>query len=405
VTAFRYEAMDASGRKMRGVVEAETIRRARRDVIARGLTPLFVGEEKKRAAIIELRRGPAPPKKAEVIAATRQLATLIEAAMPVEEALAAVAQQMEGARIGDVLSQVRQRVIEGWRLSKALGEHPKAFSTLYRGIVASGETSGDLGAVLSRLADMQERNQQMAQAAQQALIYPACIFLVAIGVVWALMTFVVPRMVEQFSRMEGVELPLPTRIVIGASDFIGTWGWLALVLLIGIGIAFWQARKREKSRLFIDRISLKAPVLGTLSRELDAARFARTLATLFAAGAPLLEALEGARNTLTNSFIKREVGGAVTAVREGASLAVAIKRAAVFPPIMASMIAAGERSGKLPDMLSRTAAQMEGSFQTATTTALRLLEPAVIVLLGLIVMLIVLSIMLPILQINNMALG
>ncbi|GGY52699.1 type II secretion system inner membrane protein GspF [Parvularcula lutaonensis] len=404
MTAFRYEAVDAAGRKKRGTVEAENLRRARREVIASGLTPLSVGEAQERA-FIQIRRGPPPPKKADVIAATRQLATLVEAAMPLEEALAAVAQQMEGTVMARVLTAVRGRVIEGWRMSKALGEHPKAFSPLYRGIVASGETSGDLGAVLSRLADMQERNQQMAQKAQQALIYPACIFVVAIGVVWALMSFVVPRMVEQFSRMDGVELPLPTRLVIGASEFITNWGWLAALIVLLMGVGYWQARKREGARLLLDRWTLKVPVLGPLMRELDAARFARTLSTLFAAGAPLLEALEGARRTLTNSYIQKEIGTAVNAVREGASLAVAIRRAAVFPPIMASMIAAGERSGALPDMLSRTATQMEGSFETATATALRLLEPAVIVLLGLIVMLIVLSIMLPILQINNMALG
>lgn len=404
MTAFRYEAVDGAGRKRRGLVEADNARRARREVVAAGLTPLSIGEAAERS-FLQIRRGPPAPKRADVIAATRQLATLVEAAMPVEEALAAVATQMEGSAVSGVLTSVRTRVIEGWRMSRALGEHPKAFSPLYRGIVASGETSGDLGKVLSRLADMQERTQQMAQKAQQALIYPICIFVVAIGVVWALMTFVVPRMVEQFSRMDGVVLPLPTRIVIGASDFIAQWGWLVLLILVGIVVGFWQARRREKSRLVIDRWLLKLPVIGGLMRELDAARFARTLSTLFAAGAPLLEALDGARNTLTNSYIQKEIGTATTAVREGASLAAAVRRAGVFPPIMTSMIAAGERSGALPDMLARTASQMEARFETATTTALRLLEPAVIVLLGLIVMLIVLSIMLPILQINNMALG
>lgn len=404
MTAFRYEAVDAAGKKRRGTVEAETIRRARREVAASGLTLLAIGETADKP-LFSLSRGKPAPKRADVIAATRQLATLVDAAMPVEEALAAVAAQMEGSRVSDTITSVRGRVIEGWRLSRALGEHPKAFSNLYRGIVASGETSGDLGTVLTRLADMQERNQQMAQKAQQALIYPAAIFVVAIAVVWGLMTFVVPRMVEQFTRMEGMQLPLPTRIVIGVSDFVSNWGWLVALLVIGGGVALWQARRQEKSRLTIDRLSLRVPILGGLMRELDAARFARTLSTLFAAGAPLLEALEGAKKTLTNAYIQEEISAATTAVREGASLAVAIRRAAVFPPILASMIAAGERSGTLAEMLGRTAGQMEASFETATTTALRLLEPAVIILLGLIVMLIVLSIMLPILQINNMALS
>lgn len=404
MAAFRYEAIDRLGKRRRGMVEAENLRRARREVIAAGLTPLSIGEAVERP-LFRIRKGPPPPRKADVIAATRQLATLVDAAMPVEEALAAVAAQMDGSQISRVLTAVRGRVVEGWRLSRALSEHPKAFNTLYQGIVASGETSGDLAAVLTRLADMQERNQSMAQKAQQALIYPACIFVVAIGIVWGLMNFVVPKMIEQFTRMDGVELPLPTRVVIAASDFIGSWGWLILLVVGALGVAYWQARRQEEARLFLDRMTLRLPVLGHLMRELDAARFARTLSTLFAAGAPLLEALEGARRTLTNAHIQREIEGAAVAVREGASLAAAIRRAAVFPPIMASMIAAGERSGALPDMLSRTASQMEGSFETATTTALRLLEPAVIVLLGLIVLFIVLSIMLPILQINQMALG
>ncbi|MEO1041001.1 MAG: type II secretion system inner membrane protein GspF [Pseudomonadota bacterium] len=404
MTAFRYEAVDAKGKRRRGVVNADTLRRARRDVVAAGLTPVSIGEASE-GITLPFQGGGNVPKRKDVIAATRQLAILVEAAMPVEEALAAVAMQMEGSGTAQVLTSVRNRVIEGWRLSKALGEHPKVFSQLYIGIVASGETSGELGTVLRRLADMQERNQAMAQKAQQALIYPACIFVVAIGVVWALMTFVVPRMVEQFARMDGVSLPLPTKIVIGTSAFIGAWGWLVLIVIVGAGIGFWWLRRQKAPRLMIDRFMLKVPVLGGLMQELDAARFARTLATLFAAGTPLLDALEGARRTLSNAFIAQEIGGAVVGVREGAALSIAVRRAAVFPPIMASMIAAGERAGKLPEMLERTASQMEMGFETATTTAVRLLEPAVIVLLGLVVMVIVLSIMLPILQINQMAFG
>ena len=404
MTAFRYEAIDAKGKKHRGTVTADTMRRARRDVLAAGLTPITIGEVSE-AIKLPFTGGGNVPKRKDVIAATRQLAILIEASMPVEEALAAVATQMEGSATSTVLTSVRNRVIEGWRFSKALGEHPKVFSPLYIGIVSSGETSGELGTVLRRLADMQERNQEMAQKASQALIYPACIFTVSIGVVWALMTFVVPQMVQQFARMDGVVLPLPTRIVIGTSEFIGTWGWLVFLVIVMLSVGFWWLRRQTVWRLRIDRGLLRVPVLGGLMRELDAARFARTLATLFAAGTPLLDALEGSRKTLTNAFIAKEIGTAAVGVREGAALSIAVRRAAVFPPIMASMIAAGERAGKLPEMLERTAAQMEMGFETATTTAVRLLEPAVIVILGLVVMVIVLSIMLPILQINQMAFG
>ncbi|WP_031549657.1 type II secretion system inner membrane protein GspF [Parvularcula oceani] len=405
MTAYRYEAVDAAGRKKRGTVEADTQRRARREIQASGLTPVSLSEAGEGSGLdIRLSRGPKQPSRKDIIAATRQLATLIDAAMPVEEALAAVAAQERGSPTARVLTAVRMRVVEGWRLSEALGEHPKSFPPLYRGIVAAGETSGTLGAVLGRLADMLERNRAITQKATTALIYPATIAVVAIGVVWALMTFVVPRMVEQFSDM-GAQLPLLTRVVIGVSDFVRDFGLIVLIALVAAIIGFIVARRRPRPKLAMDRMLLRLPVIGPLARDLDAARFARTLSTLFASGAPLLDSLRSARRTVVNSHIDDRLGVTLTGVREGASLSASLRRAGVFPPMMASMVSAGERSGALPLMLEKTADQMEGGFEAATTLALRLLEPAVIVTLGLVVMVIVLAIMLPILQINTMTLG
>ncbi|RFB01643.1 type II secretion system inner membrane protein GspF [Parvularcula marina] len=402
MTSFRYEAVDAAGRRKKGVVSAETQRRARREIQGKGLTPLSIKSVSERDKGEGAKRTPNPPQK-DIISATRQLATLIDASTTVEEALSAVAAQMRGEALAEMLLSIRARIIEGWKLSDALGEYPKSFSPLYRGIVSAGEASGNLGPVLLRLADMQEKNRSMAMKALSALIYPAVVFIVAVLVIVALMNFVVPQIVGQFARADE-DLPLITDIVIGTSNFIRDWGWLLLLVLVGSGIAFWQMRRRPVSRMKMDRMILSLPLIGGLARELDAARFARTLATLFSSGAPLLDSLRSAKRTVTNSWISDRLETTLTGVREGASLSTAIRRAEVFPPMMASMIAAGERSGRLPDLLERTAAQMEGSFETAVNVTLRLLEPLVIVILGGIVLLIVLAIMLPILQINTMAL-
>jgi general secretion pathway protein F len=399
VTAFRYEAVDAAGRKRRGTVEAETARRARREVTGLGLTLLSLSEASQGAGA-GLRRGPRNPKQKDVIAATRQLATLIEASMPVEEALAAVAAQEDGTPTSRVLTTVRTRVVEGWKLSAALGEHPKVFPPLYQGVVAAGESSGTLGPVLARLADMLERNRAILSKAITALIYPAVIAVVAVAVVWALMTFVVPRMVEQFSQM-GAQLPPLTRVVIGVSDAVRDYGVVFFILILVSIAAFIWARRQRRGRLAMDKWLLKMPLIGPLARDLDAARFGRTLATLFAAGTPLLDALKGARRTVVNAHIADRLEVTLTGVREGASLSAGLRRAGVFPPMMASMVSAGARSGALPQMLEKTADQMEAGFEAATTVALRLLEPTVIVTLGVVVLVIVLAIMLPILQINS----
>ena len=401
MATFRYEAVDAGGRKRRGVVEADSARKARREVAGTGLTLVSLTEGAARGA---RSRGAKSPKPKDVIAATRQLGTLIEAGMPVEEALGAVAAQEDGTPTARVLSEVRARVVEGWRLADALAEHPKAFSGLYVGIVAAGETSSTLGTVLGRLADMMERNRAIMSKAVGAMIYPAVIVVVALVVVYAMMRWVVPKMVEQYADM-GIDLPWITRAVIAASDASAIAGpLLALGLLGGIG-AVIALRRQPGPRRRIDRAFLRVPLAGPLVRDLDAARFARTLATLFASGTPLLDALGGARRTVVNAHIQNELGGMMTKVREGGSLSAALRRAAVFPPMMASMVSAGERAGQLPQMLEKTADQMESGFEQATTLALRLLEPAVIVLLGAVVLVILLAIMLPILNLNTLAIG
>jgi general secretion pathway protein F len=306
--------------------------------------------------------------------------------------------------VRSTLLAVRARVVEGRRFSDALAEHPKVFSELYRNVVAAGDTSGELGTVMSRLADMLEKNRAMMMKALTALIYPAVLMLVALGVISGLMVFVVPKIVEQFDTL-GATLPWITRAVIAVSNFMQAWGLALLLVLVVAGLGFWQAMRMPGFRLSVDRFVLRVPVVGKLARGLDSARFARTLSTLFASGAPLLECLQASRRTLVNTDIKERTELTVTAVREGASLSAGIRKSAAFPAMLSYMVAAGERGGTLPEMLDKTATHMESEFDTAVTVGLRLLEPLIIVAMGLIVLVIVLAILIPILQLNTLVMA
>jgi general secretion pathway protein F len=293
-------------------------------------------------------------------------------------------------------------VLQGWRLADAMAEDKRSFPDLYRAVVAAGEASGDLGAVLDRLATMLEKNRSMRNKAIASLIYPAALALVAIGVVTALMVFVVPKIVEQFQTFDA-QLPFVTRLVIGVSSFIANWGLLLLALLTLGGAAFWQGMRQPAFKLAFDKAVLRTPVLGKLARGIDGARFARTLSTLFAGGAPLLDSLSGARETVSNAYIRERLALTIAQVREGGGLAQSLKRADALPPMMIHMVAAGERAGAVPQLLDKAAAQLEEEFDTASTVALRLLEPVIIIGMGGVVMLIVISILLPILRLNALA--
>jgi len=401
--SFEYEALDIGGRSRRGVVNAESARLARQELRRLHLTPVSISAPREKEGAVGGRKTP-KIGASELVNLTRQLAVLIGASTPLEEALNAVALQTEKPGSRQRLLAVRERVLEGWRFADALGEDRKSFSDLYRAVVAAGETSGDLSGVLDRLATMLEKNRTMLNKAIASLIYPAALAMVAGLVVTALMTQVVPKIVEQFNTFDA-KLPFVTLFVIGISNFLGAYGlYLILGAVLG-GVLFWQAMRTPRFKLVFDRWLLTVPLLGKLLRGLDGARFARTLATLFAGGAPLLDSLKGAQRTIGNSHMRDRLDGAITQVREGASLAGALKRANVLPPMMTHMIAAGERAGAVPIMLDKSAAQLEEEFDTASTVALRLLEPAIIIAMGGAVMLIVVAILLPILRLNSLASG
>jgi general secretion pathway protein F len=279
-----------------------------------------------------------------------------------------------------------------------------AFPPLYRAMVSAGETSGALAPILERLADGLERDEVVRGKVITALVYPAVLAVVAIGVVIALMTFVVPRVVDQFDSMNQT-LPLLTRLVIGLSNGIRDWGWLAALLLAAAATGGVFALRNPAIRLAVDTAILRLPLIGRLTRDLHGAKMARTLSTMITAGLPVLEGLTITARTVSNRRLRLATERMAEAVREGGGLSAAMRRADVFPPILVTMTASGEAGGRLEPMLERAAEYLEREFSTFTAVMLSLIEPAIIVVMGGVVALIVLSILLPILQINTLAMG
>ncbi len=413
MATFDYEALDLGGKNRRGVITADSPKEARQSLRSQNLTPVRVsnarsnkGDERDghSGTVGQFRVRKTHLGGKELVLITRQIATLVETSVPLEEALNAVAQQSDSEKIRRLILSVRERILEGWRFADALSEDEKSFPPLYRAVVAAGETSGDLGGVLKRLATMLEKNRAIKSKATTALIYPGVLTFVSIAVVIALMRYVVPKIVEQFEDFSA-ELPFITKMVIGLSDGIREYGLIVLLVIVAIGAGLWQLLKNPVFRQRFDHGLLRIPVIGKLLRGLEGARFGRTLATLFAGGAPLIDSLIGAQRTLSNTHIKSRLDTTIAMVREGTGLSQGLKKAAVLPPMMTHMVAAGEKSGELPKLLDKTAEHLEGEFETATTVALRLMEPVIVVFMGLIVMTIVLSIMLPTLQLNTLASG
>lgn len=401
--AFEYSALDLHGRARDGVVEASDAAQARMQLRQRELVPLRLAPATGRAGRESLLdRFTAK----DLTLVSRQLATLAATA-PLEEALRTIGQQAERRGMRRVLQATHAQVLEGFRLSEAMARQGDAFPPLYRAMVAAGESSGALPQILDRLADLLEREQQVRAKLTTALVYPAALALTAVAVVIALMAFVVPKVVDQFDSM-GRELPWLTRAVIGVSDFTPGWGLPLLVALALAATAFARMLKRPGFRLAFDRQLLRAPLLGRLIRDVHAARLSRTLAIMVGSGLPLMEGLAITARTVHNRVLRAATDDMVASIREGGSLSAAMKRAnagglPVFPPTLLYMATSGENSGRLGPMLERAADYLEREFNTFTSAALTLLEPVIIVVLGGVVAVIVLSILLPILQFNSLA--
>ena len=403
---FDYLALDTAGREKRGRVAAPSIDDARARLDARKFYVVKIAEGSGAAQAAPplvsgsfMKRNTISGKQLTLF--TRQLATLVQVS-PLEESLRTISRQTEQPHVRTVLMRVHASVMEGRRLSEAMGREPKSFPPLYRAMVSAGESSGTLGLILDRLSDLLERQAQVKGKVTSALAYPVVLALVAILVVTALMIFVVPKVVEQFDTV-GQQLPLLTRIVMGISNFLVNWWWLLAIMIAGFVALIWRALKEPAIRLAVDRQLLAIPLIGRLIRDLHAARMARTLSTMVASRLPLLEGLTLTTQTIHNRALRTASEDIVEAIRGGGSLSAALKRAGVFPPLLVYLAASGEAAGKLDVMLERAADYLEREFDGFTATALSLLEPAIIVLMGGVVALIVLSILLPILQLQSLA--
>jgi general secretion pathway protein F len=408
VPDYAYLVVDPAGRERRGQVRAETPELARQALTAKRLYVVNVEPAADRAAATGtsplLSRGVLRRRKLnakQLTLFTRQLATLVQVS-PLEEALRTVSRQSEREEVRRILGTVHREVLEGRRLSDAMAREDRSFPALYRAMVSAGESSGTLGSILDRVANLLERQAQVRGKVLSALAYPIVLSFVAAFVVFALMIYVVPKVVEQFQDV-GQELPMLTRMVIGLSSFLASWWWALLAGLVLLIVLSGRALREENLRFAFDRFLLRLPLLGRLQRDLHAARMARTLSTMVASRLPLLEGLRLTTQTVHNRVLRKASADIAEAVRTGGSLSGALKRAGVFPPLLVYLAASGEASGRLDLMLERAADYLEREFDTFTATALALLEPAIIIIMGAVVALIVLSILLPILQLDTLA--
>jgi len=403
MAAFEYLALDPKGAQRNGVITAPDEVTARQLLEKRRLAPVRLTPANDTGPSLMPNLFKDRLKGKDLSLVTRQLSTLVSVT-PLEEALRAIAQNSDQPKVRAILGEVHAGVREGYRLSEAMGRAATSFPPLYRAMVAAGEASGSLPAILERLADLLEQEQAVKAKLATALVYPIALAITAILVVIALLTFVVPKVVDQFDSM-GQTLPLLTRIIIGISHVLGTYGWILAILLVIGALVFAQGLRSPSFRLAVDGGLLRIPVIGRLLREANAARLARTLSTMLASGLPVLEGLTLTARTVENRVLRRATEEMAISIREGGGLSAALRKAAVFPPVLLYMAASGESSGRLEMMLSKAADYLEREFNTFTSAALSLLEPAIIIVMGAVVATIVLSILLPILQINTLAIG
>jgi general secretion pathway protein F len=410
MAAFEYKALDRKGKQQKGVIEADTARHARSQLREQRLMPLElqpVSEKEARSQRGGFNLASLFKKRisvAELALITRQIATLVAAGLPIEEALKAVGQQSEKDRLGSMIMAVRSRVVEGYSLADSMAEFPHVFDDLYRAMVASGEKSGHLEVVLNRLADYTERRQQLKSKLTQAMIYPIVLTVVAIGVIAVLLAAVVPKVVGQFEHM-GQELPGTTQFLILASDFVQHWGVVVVLLIFAAMVMFQRLLTNPIMRMKYDTALLKMPVIGKVSKGLNTARFARTLSILSASSVPLLDGMRIASEVLQNVKVRAAVDEATARVREGTSLGTALTNTKLFPAMMLYMIASGEKSGQLENMLERAADNQDREFESNVNIALGVFEPMLVVSMASVVLFIVMAILQPILELNNLISG
>ncbi|MEN9904520.1 MAG: Type secretion system protein [Pseudomonadota bacterium] len=404
--AYRYQALDSSGRQQDGLIEADSARAARAQLRQRALIPLEV------SAAMASDEAPASGwnrqlwrsrtfNNSALAVWTRQLAGLVSSGLQLERALAALADEADSPEQQRLVASLRAEVNAGSSFARALGQFPREFDPSYRAVIAAGEQGGDLGIVLERLADDLEEREALRNKLISAALYPAIVTLFAIVIVVFLMSYVVPQVANVFAGSKRA-LPVLTVVMLWLSDLVRHWGWLAALLLAGGGLALAQARRVESLRERMDAAWLKLPLVGRIARGYNAARFAATLALLAGAGVPILRALQTAAETLHNRALRADALDALVLVREGAPLAGALASKKRFPGLIAMFARLGEQTGQLPAMLERAATQLGAEVQRRSLRLATLLEPLLIVAMGLVVMLIVLAVLLPIIQLNQL---
>jgi general secretion pathway protein F len=400
--AFEYVALDQSGKQSKGLVEGDTPKHVRQILRDRKLFPVSVSEvaqeESRRQHGFTLRRGISPGELALV---TRQLASLSQSGLPLEEALLAVAQQNDLPRTKSILLGVRAKVMEGHTLADGFSEFPQAFPELYRATVAAGEQSGHLDVVLERLADYTEARQELRQRVTSALIYPIALVIFSVLIVGFMLMTVVPKIVTVFESTRA-ELPGLTKLMIGASEFLQSFWIPSIIGIIGLGWAIRWVLQREGPQRRYHRLLLRLPIIAKLTRGVNTARFTRTLSILAGSGVPILDALKISAEVIENVPMRDAVLEASLRVREGASIAKSLAASKLFPPMMIHLVSSGEAGGRLEDMLSRAAAGQEREVDGLIAALLGILQPLLIIIMGGIVLTIVLAILLPIFEMNNL---
>ncbi|MCW5610433.1 MAG: type II secretion system inner membrane protein GspF [Rubrivivax sp.] len=399
--AYRFEALDAAGKAQDGLLEADNAKAARSQLRARALVPLAVTPVAMTAADAPGARFTRRVFGATGLAVwTRQLAGLVAAGLPLERALAALADEAETPRQRELLAHLKSEVNAGSPFARALATAPREFDEVYRAVVAAGEGSGALGAVLERLADDLEQQQALRAKVRGAMAYPAIVSVVALVIVVVLMTWVVPQVAGVFTSSRRA-LPGLTVAMLALSAFVRQWGWAVALAAAGGSALFVLARRGEAFRERSDGWTLRLPFLGRLARGYNAARFGGTLALLAGAGVPILKALQAAAETLGNRAMRADALDALVQVREGAPLASALAAKKRFPALLAMFARLGEQTGQLPQMLQRASTQLSAEVQRRAMSAATLLEPILIVVMAVVVLLIMLAVLLPIIQLNT----
>ncbi len=400
--AFEFVALNQKGKESKGLLEGDTAKHVRQILRDRQLLPISVNEvakkESRTQGKLSIRRG---LSASELALLTRQLATLSQSGLPLEESLLAVSQQNENPRTQSILMGVRSRVMEGHSLAAGLADFPHAFPELYRATVAAGEQSGHLDAVLERLAEFTETRQQLQQQIRNALIYPIALIVTAVGIISFMLAYVVPKVVYIFENYNQ-QLPLLTRIMIASSDFIRGYWFILVLVIAGSIFGMRHLLKKDGPKRKYHHLLLRLPLVSKLTRGINTARFTQTLSILAGAGVPILESLHIASQVVVNLPMREAVEEAALRIREGAMISKSLAASKLFPPMTTHLISSGEASGRLEEMLAHAAKNQEREVNGLIATMLGIMQPLMVIIMAAIVLMIVLAILLPIFELNNL---